>query len=390
MKKIPYATQSIDERDISAVVKALESHYLTQGPAVDRFEEMIAGYVGARYAVAVNSGTSALHMACLAAGLKKGDEGITSPITFAASANSMVYCGAKPVFADIFPDTVCIDPREVERKLSARTRAIIPVHYAGHPCDMHEIRKIARKSKAIVIEDACHALGASYKGSAIGSCKYSDMTVLSFHAVKHITTGEGGMVLTNNRDLFTKLVLLRTHGITKDAGLLKKKGEGGWYYEMQTIGFNYRLTDIQCSLGISQLKSLGNFLGRRDEIVRAYNDAFSGLDGISLIAERPYARSSNHLYVIRLDSARLRVPRKTVFQEFRDNGILVNVHYIPVYYHPYYERMGYRKGLCPEAEKFYSEAITLPLYPKMLDKDVRRVIDTTRTIIDKYRKPSNE
>ncbi|MDD5618132.1 MAG: UDP-4-amino-4,6-dideoxy-N-acetyl-beta-L-altrosamine transaminase [Candidatus Omnitrophica bacterium] len=385
MNIIPYARQFIDNKDINSVSDCLKSDYLTQGPQVERFEKIIASYCGAKYAVAVNSGTSALHIACLAAGLQKGDEAITSPITFAASSNCILYCGAKPVFADVQEDTINIDPIEIEKAINKKTKALIPVHFAGYPCDLEKIYKIARKYKLLIIEDAAHALGAKYKGNMIGGCKYSDMAILSFHAVKHITTGEGGMVLTNNKKLYEKLALLRSHGITKSRKSLRRN-QGGWYYEMQCLGFNYRLTDIQCSLGISQFKKIDYFLKRRREIVDRYNEAFSKFEELKLLEQNKSSKSSHHLYVLRFALNRFSVSKRRIFDEYRKLGILVNVHYIPVYSHPYYKNLGYKNGICPKAENYYREAITIPLFPKMTNSEIKRTIDVTRIIIKKLKK----
>lgn len=370
MKNIPYATQCIDEEDIKAVSKALSDSYLTQGPRVAEFERKVAEYCGAKYAVAVNSGTSALHAACFAAGIHAGDEAITSPITFVASANCILYCGGNPVFADIKEDTVNIDPREIKNKINKKTRAIIPVHFAGHPSDLEEIQVIAKENNLAVIEDAAHALGAEYKGSKIGSCKYSDMTVLSFHAVKHITTGEGGMILTNNKNYYDRLMMFRTHGITRDNEKLSNENEGNWYYEMQFLGFNYRITDFQCALGTRQLSKLDRFVRHRREIVKKYNDAFKNLKGVIIPNEKKDVKSSWHLYVIRLNEN-----RKKVFESLRNMGLGVNVHYIPVHLQPYYQELGYKKGDFPKAENYYRGALTLPLYPSMGKAAVEYVID---------------
>ena len=372
MKQIPYATQCIDEDDIEAVVSALKSPHLTQGPLVEEFEKIVADYCGAKYAVAMNSGTSALHAACHAAGVVSGDEVVTSPITFAATSNSVLYCGGKPVFADVQKDTINIDPEEIKKKITPKTKAIIPVHFAGHPCDMEEIQGIAKEHGLMIIEDAAHALGSEYKGSKIGSCKYSDMAILSFHAVKHITTGEGGMVLTNDQDLYKKLLLFRTHGITRDAEIMTKN-DGPWYYEMHELGFNYRITDFQCALGMSQLKKLDSFVKRRREIVQRYQKAFSGIPDLVLPIERESISSAWHIYVIRVKG-----DRKAVFNFLREKGLGVNAHYYPVYLQPYYQKLGYKAGTCPKAEEYYSKAITLPLYPKMTDKDVEYVIDAVK------------
>jgi perosamine synthetase len=373
---IPYATQWLDQDDISAVTAALQSAYLTQGPFVKEFESAVASYCGVKYAVALNSGTSALHAACFAAGIQPGDEAVTSPITFVASANAILYCGGKPVFADVEADTVNIDASEITKKITKKTKALIPVHFAGHPVDLTEIQKIAKQSKLTVIEDAAHALGAEYQGNKIGSCKYSDMTILSFHAVKHITTGEGGMVTTNDEKLYHKMLQFRTHGITREPGSLEQKEEGPWYYEMQALGFNYRLTDFQCALGLSQLKKLDGFVSRRREIVARYNKAFSGLAGITVPVEKDGVRSSWHIYPVRFAG-----DRKTIFNKLREKGIGVNVHYLPVYLQPYYQKLGYKAGLCPQAEKYYEQAVTLPLFPKMTDEDVRTVIKAVKEVI---------
>ncbi len=290
---IPYSTQSIDADDIKAVAAALRSDFLTQGPRVELFESKVAEYCGTKYAVAFNSGTSALHGACFAAGITPGDEVITSPTTFVASANCVIYCGGTPVFADIDPDTALISIEQIKWKVNSKTKAIIPVDYAGHPCDMDEMNKIAKKNGLIVIEDAAHSLGAKYKGKKIGVL--ADMTVLSFHAVKHITTGEGGMVLTDNKDFYEKMLKFRTHGITRDI-----VGDGPWYYEMRDLGYNYRLTDMQCALGISQLKKLDRFVKTRRHIADRYNKSFAGMEEIGTPVEKAYARSSYHLYPIRL------------------------------------------------------------------------------------------
>ena len=383
MKYISYAGQWLDSKDLQAVNKALLSEYLTQGPAVARFERAVANYCGAKYAVAVSSGTAALHIACLSAGLKSGDEGITSPITFVASANAMLYCGAKPVFADIDDSTACIDAEEIKNKISGRTRVVIPVHFGGHPCEMDKICSIVKDKGITVIEDACHALGAEFRGLKIGSCHFSDMTVFSFHSVKHITTGEGGMVLTNNKALYQKLLLLRSHGITRNSQFLPRD-HSPWYYEMRCLGFNYRLTDIQNALGLSQLKKLPRFLKKRKQIVNFYSREFSRLPGIKLLAEKPNLNSAHHLFIIRFAAAQFKASKETLYLEYKKNGILANVHYIPVYYHPYYKKIGYRKGLCVNAESYFEEALTLPLYPKMTDRDVELVIKTTKKIVNKY------
>lgn len=374
MKQIPYATQWIEEDDILAVAEALRSSNLTQGPLVEEFEKSVARYCGAKYAVAVSSGTAALHIACLAAGISADDEAITSANTFVASANCVLYCGGKPVFADIEADTALIDPIDIRRKITNKTKAIIPVHFAGQPADMEEISKIAKEYNLKIIEDAAHAIGAKYRLQngqdwiKVGSCYQSDMTILSFHPVKHITTGEGGMVLTNDRDLYEKLIFLRSHGITRSIKYVEET-EGPWYYEMHELGFNYRLTDIQCALGTSQLKKLDKFIARRKEIAKMYDEAFSRMERIDFIKEKEGFDSARHLYVVLVEN------RKNVFNWLRaETNIMVNVHYIPVYFHPYYQSLGYERGLCPVAEEYYSRAISIPMFPKLPDEDIKYVI----------------
>ncbi len=381
MKYIPYAAQMIDCEDINSVSRALKSDFITQGPKVKEFEQKVADYCGVKYAVALNSGTSALHAACFAAGINTGDEVITSPITFAASANCILYCRGIPVFSDIQEDTVNIDPKDIVSKLTRKTRAIIPVHFSGHPCDMDDIYMISRKSRVVLIEDAAHALGAEYKNSKIGSCKYSDMAVLSFHAVKHITTGEGGMVLTNKKCYYDRMMMFRSHGITKDRARLFSKQKGDWYYEMQYLGYNYRITDFQCALGIRQLEKLDRFIGRRREIVKKYNSVFRSNRNITLLVEKDNYKSACHIYVILVTGKR----RHNIFDALRKSGIGVNVHYLPVYLHPYYRTLGYKNGICPKAEDYYRRGITLPLYPKMTDKQVDFVISMVTDAVNNAR-----
>ncbi len=384
-RAIPYSRQWVGPDDVREVVRVLTADYITQGPKVREFEDALARYCRARYAVAVSSGTAALHIACLAGGLGRGDEAITSPISFVASANCAVYCGGRPVFADIQEDTFNVDPDDVKRKITKRTKAIIPVDFAGHPCDMAEIVALARRHGAIVIEDASHALGAEYKGKKVGGL--ADMTVFSFHPVKSITTGEGGAVMTNDKRLYQRLMRLRTHGITRDPRTFLHKG-GPWYYEMQALGFNYRITDIQCALGISQMKKLGAFIERRREIASRYNSAFSTIEGIRAPYERAYVRSAYHLYVVRLESKKLKGRKAETFAFLNARGIRANVHYIPIYMQPYYRyALGYRKGLCPRAERYYQEAISLPLYPKMTEKEVGHIISAASEAFAKGGRP---
>lgn len=365
---IPYGRQSIDENDIKAVEEVLRSDYLTTGPKIEEFEKKVAGYTGAKYAVAIANGTAALHAACYAAGIGVGDEVITTPITFAASSNCVLYCGGKPVFADIDAKTYNISAEDIERKITPRTKAIIAVHFTGQPCEMDKIHKIAEENNLIVIEDAAHALGARYKGKLVGSI--SDMTTFSFHPVKHITTGEGGMILTDNEQLYQRLKLFRSHGITRDEKLLTKN-DGPWYYEQLDLGFNYRITDIQCALGISQMDRLSEFLNKRKAIVNKYNEAFADNINIQIPYQHPGCENAWHLYVIRVKNGK----RKEVFEALRKAGIGVNVHYIPVYQHPYYRTHGYEDVICPNAEEYYSECISLPLYPGLKEQEQEYVIE---------------
>lgn len=366
---IPYGHQTIEEDDIQAVASILRGDFITTGPAAAEFEKKTAAYVGAKYAVTVSNGTAALHIACLAAGIQKGDEVIVPAITFAASANCVLYCGGKPVFADIDPVTYNIDPADVERKITDKTRAIIPVHFTGQPCEMDEIHRIARKYGLLVIEDGAHALGAKYRGKKIGSLS-SDMTIFSFHPVKPITTGEGGMAVTDSEKLYQRLMLFRSHGITREESLMEKN-EGGWYYEQLELGYNYRMTDIQAALGSSQLKKLDRFLARRRELAKRYDRAFENVPGLRTPKQLPYAESGWHLYVLQFPGA----DRDKVFADLREAGFGVNIHYIPVYRHPYYRKHGYQDVYCPNAEELYAHMISLPLYPGLTDEQQDIVIN---------------
>ena len=374
MHYIPYGRQSIDQDDIREVIQSLQSDYLTTGPRIAEFEKIVADYVGAKFAVAVSNGTAALHVACLAAGIGEGDEVITSPITFVASANCVLYCGAKPVFADIKPDSYNIDPKDIRRKITQKTKAIIAVHFTGQPCEMEEIREIAREHRLIVIEDAAHALGAVYKGTRIGSL--SDLTTFSFHPVKHITTGEGGMITTNNRELYEKLLLFRSHGITRDASQMISN-DGDWYYEQLELGYNYRITDIQCALGISQMKKLDLFLQKRREIAERYRTAFEGCRGLILPKQIDGCCNSWHLYVIQV----IEKDRKQIFDALRSRNIGVNVHYIPVHTQPYYRQHGYEEVVCPNAEALYHNIISLPIYPGLTIEEQDYVIAQVKDLV---------
>lgn len=374
-KMIPYGRQTIEEDDIQAVVDVLRSDYLTTGPKIAEFEKMVADYVGAKYAVAISNGTSALHAACFAAGIQPGDEVITTPLTFAASSNCVLYCGGTPVFADVDPKTYNIDPEDIRRKITDKTKAIIAVHLAGQPCDMDEIHKIAKEHDLLVIEDGAHALGSVYKGKKVGTL--SDMTTFSFHPVKPITTGEGGMIVTDNEEFYQKMMLFRSHGITRDENLLTRN-DGPWFYQQLDLGYNYRITDIQCALGCSQMKKLDRFLARRKEIVARYNEAFADCENIIIPYQLPETESGWHLYIVQVKNC----DRRKVFEALREQGIAVNVHYIPVYKHPYYQEHGYKDVHCRNAEEVYSHIISLPLYPTLTEEQQQYVIETLKYVIN--------
>jgi len=377
-KMLPYGHQWIDDEDIAAVVEVLKSDMVTQGPEVQEFEHIVAEYCGAKYAVAVSNGTAALHAACAVAGISTGDEVITSPITFAATANAIVYCGGKAVFADIQEDTLNIDPGEIRNKLSPRTKAILPVDFAGHPSDLDEIIGIAQERGIIVIEDASHALGAEYKGKKIGSM--ADMTIFSFHPVKHITTGEGGMVLTNDEKYYEKLKVFRHHGI------IHRPENGPWYYEISEPGHNFRITSFQCALGIRQMQKLDSFIQKRREIAARYNKAFLQIAEIITPIEKDFVKAVYHLYVVQLKTELLKAGRRRVFEALRAENIGVNVHYMPLHLHPFYQRkFGYKRGDYPIAERYYERAITLPLFPNMSNYDIDCVVNAVNKILYYYR-----
>jgi perosamine synthetase len=379
---LPYGRQWLDEADIDAVVQVLRSAWLTTGPKVAEFERELAGLTGAGQAVAVSSGTAALHAAMFAAGIGPGDEVILPPLTFAASANAVLYQGGRPVFADCLPDTLLLDPVQVERLITPRTKAVIAVDYAGQPCDYDALRSLAGRYGFLLIADACHSLGASYKGRPVGSL--AELNVFSFHPVKAIATGEGGLVTTADERLAEKMRTFRNHGITTD--FRQRSEAGSWLYEMVALGFNYRLSDIACALGLSQLSKLSPLLARRREIAALYNEAFSANPVVLPLKQHPDRESAWHLYVVRLNAERLRVPRSQIFAALRAENIGVNVHYLPVYRHPYYQRLGYNYHLCPAAEAAYEEMLTLPLFPAMTSQDVNDVVLALEKVCAAYAK----
>lgn len=398
---IPYGRQCIDDDDIAAVVEVLKSRAITQGPKIQEFESALCQLTEAPFTIAVNSGTAALHIACLAAGIGPGDEVITSPNTFVASANCIAYCGAKPIFADIDSKTHNISPAEIEKHVNERTKAVIPVDFAGQSSDMEAIQKLVHSCekryghKIYIIEDACHALGSSYKKTKAGSCVYSDMAVLSFHPVKHITTGEGGAVLTNHKELQQKLSCLRTHGITSNPEEFSCRANGfekdmgaeepirrRWYYEQNYLGYNYRMTDLQAALGISQLKKMVKFSQRRREIVDRYNAAFKGVEGLTTPFEQGFCHSNFHLYVLQFDFEKIGMSRAQVMAALARKRIQTQVHYIPVHTQPYYQKQfGYKWGDYPMAEEYYKTCLSIPLFPMMKNEDVKRVVTAIMDVL---------
>lgn len=381
MSLIRYSCQRIDDDDIAEVVAVLKSPNLTQGPKIREFESALENFCEAPYAVAVSSGTAALHISCLAAGIGPGDEVITSPITFVASANAVLYCGAKPVFADIDPKTYNISPVEIEKKITAKTRAVIAVHFAGQSCEMEAIRNAVRAAekkyghKIYLIEDGSHALGSRYQNKKVGSCHFSDLTVMSFHAVKHITTGEGGAVFTADEILAKRLRRLRSHGITSDPGDLVFPQEGSWYYEQQELGYNYRITDIQCALGLSQLKKLPHFIRRRREIVNHYNESLQSLEPVQIPHQFPNCETNFHLYVLLFDFEKMGMSRARFMKELKEYHIQTQVHYIPVHTQPFYRKLLQTQwGDFPNAEFYYRRCLSIPLSPSLSDGDVNHVL----------------
>ena len=383
--KIYYGRQWIDEEDIQAVAKVLRSDFVTCGPKVDEMERTLEKYTGAKYAVAVSNGTAALHCACIAAGIGAGDEVITTPITFAASANCALYCGAKPVFADINPETYNIDPESIRAHITDKTKAIVAVDFTGQSVENDEIRAICDEYNLIFIEDAAHAIATKYKGKQVGSL--ADMTCFSFHPVKTITGGEGGAVLTNNEVFYQKLVLAHTHGITHDESMMEgAPHEGPWYYEEISLGYNYRITDFQAALIVSQMSKLDKFAARRKEIVKRYDEAFSKIPEIIVQKEIPESDTCRHLYIIRLNLDKLKCSRREFFDAMSAENIQCQIHYVPVYWFPYYQHLGYEKGICPNAEEVYKAIMSIPLYPAMSDQDVEDVIHSVKKVVNNYKK----
>ncbi len=380
---IPYGRQDIRQVDIDAVIKVLHSAHLTQGPAVPRFEEAVLRHCQAKHALAVNSATSALHIACLALGLSHDDWLWTTPNTFVASANCALYCGAKVDFVDIDPRTYNLCPVALEKKLIAAEKVgllpkiVVPVHLCGQPCDMQAIHALAKRFGFRIIEDASHAIGGKYQGEPIGNCRFSDITVFSFHPVKIITTAEGGMALTNDRGLAERMGLLRSHGITRDPALMTKGMEGPWYYQQVTLGYNYRMTDLQGALGASQMERLEEYVTRRHTLARRYDELLKDLP-ITIPWQHPDGYSGLHLYVIRLQLGKIQKTHLQVFEALRADDIIVNLHYIPVHTQPYFREMGFTPGQFPEAERYYSEAISIPMYPTMTEMQQDEVVDCLR------------
>ena len=382
--KLYYGHQYIDDADIQAVVDVLKSDYLTCGPKIAELEEKLCQITGAKYAVVCSNGTAALHMACMAAGVEPGDEVITTPITFAASANCALYCGAKPVFADINDKTYNIDPENVKALTTEKTKAVVAVDFTGQSVELDKLMAHCKKNNIVLIEDGAHVIGTKYKGQPNGSI--ADMTTFSFHPVKTVTGGEGGAVMTNNEEYYQKLLLARSHGITRDTALMEEEPHGGWYYEQVSLGYNYRMTDIQAGLLISQLDKLPMFSARRKEIVAKYDEAFLQMPEIQVQEEIEESDTTRHLYILRIKPEMLTINRREFFDALAAENIMCNVHYIPTYYFPHYQRLGYEKGICPKAEKLYDEMMSLPLYYGMTDQDAEDVITAVKKLVEYYRK----
>lgn len=383
-KPIYYGHQYVDDADVAAVVDVLKSDYLTCGPKIEELEKKLCEITGAKYCVVCSNGTAALHIACLAAGVGAGDEVITTPITFAASANCALYCGARPVFADINPETYNIDPESVKAVTTSKSKAVVAVDFTGQSVELDELVSHCHEHGMVLIEDGAHVIGTKYKGRPNGSI--ADMTTFSFHPVKTVTAGEGGAVMTNSEEFYKKLLLYRSHGITRDSSLMTQEPDGPWYYQMLDLGYNYRMTDIQAALLLSQLNKLEMFSKRRKEIVARYNEAFASMSELFVQKEIPESDTTRHLYILRIVPSKLRINRLQLFEALKAEGVVGNVHYIPTYYFPYYQKLGYKKGLCPNAEKLYDEMMSLPLYYGMSDEDVESVIEAVKKIVEWYRK----
>lgn len=383
-KFLPYATQWIGNEEKKEIIEVLNSNWITTGPKVSQFEKDVAKYVGSKYAIAVNSGTAALHCCTSSIDLKTGDEVITTPFTFLASANCIVYVGARPVLVDIKKDTYNIDPKEIKKKLTDKTKAIIPVHYGGQPCNIDEIYEIARDCNLRVIEDAAHALSSEFKGKKIGGI--GDLSTFSFHPVKNITTAEGGIITTNDEMLARLCIMHRTHGITKEA--MQRYGKDtDWYYDMQRLGYRYNMTEFQAALGIAQLKKIDKFQKRREGIIKIYNNNFSEMNELILPYVKPDVKSSWHLYTIRIKEKTIKVNRNQIIKALRKENIGVNVHYIPIHFHTYYQNnYGYKEGDFPKTEEIYKSIITLPLFPRMEEKDIFDTINAVKKVIGYYSK----
>lgn len=381
-KRISYGRQCIEEDDIQAVVEVLRGDYLTCGPKIGELEKELCEYTGAKYAIAVSNGTAALHCACIAAGVGEGDEVITTPITFAASANCALYCGAKPVFADIDPETYNIDPESIRANITERTKAVVAVDFTGQVVAMEEIRKICDDYHLILIEDAAHSIGSSYNGQKVGSM--ADLTTFSFHPVKTITGGEGGAVLTNRKDLYEKAYLAHVHGITHEEVQMEEMHPEPWYYEQCSLGYNYRMTDFQAALVLSQLNKIERFKTRRKEIVRRYNEAFADIPQLIIQKEIPQSDTCRHLYILQLNPERLKCSRLEFFNALAAENVQPQVHYVPVYWFPHYQKLGYEKGLCPNAETLYDRILSISLYPAMTDQDVEDVIHAVKKVAAYY------
>ena len=383
-KKIGYGHQYIDEADIRAVIEVLRSDFLTCGPKIEEAEQKLCKITGAKYAMLISNGTAALHAACYAAGIQEGDEVITTPITFAASANCALYCGGKPVFADVNPETYNIDPDSIEEKITDKTRAVVAVDFTGQAVELDHIQEICHKHNITLIEDAAHSLGTRYKEKYVGNI--ADMTTFSFHPVKTCTAGEGGAIMTNDDELYKHLLLFRTHGITRIQDWMDKPSEGGWYYQQTELGYNYRMTDIQAALLSSQLDKLEMFAARRKQLVKRYDEAFSHMPEITVQKDIAESETVRHLYILQLNLEKLICTRKEIYDALQAEGVGVNVHYIPVYSFPYYQRLGYKMGSCPNAERLYERIISIPLFYSMTDQDADKVIEAVKKVIKHYKR----